>query len=260
MKQFLKLFLRPEDTGSLTLDDPQTTMLHRRLIWTKPFLRVLYADYYRWFKKELEPRRGRLIVELGSGGGFIKKIIPSVITSDILKLPFVDKQFSALSMPFKAGSVDAFVMIDVIHHLKDVKKFFREVRRTLSPGGKLLAIEPANTLWGRFIYQNFHHETFDPSASWFIDQKGPLSAANGALPWIVFVRDRQRFQKEFPTLQILGITPHTPLRYLLSGGLSYKQLLPSWSVPAATTLETLLSPLNAWLGMFYKIKLEKRET
>ncbi|MBK8443443.1 MAG: hypothetical protein IPL35_08515 [Sphingobacteriales bacterium] len=54
--------------------------------------------------------------------------------------------------------------------------------------------EPANTAWGRFFYQNFHHEPFQPeAASWEIPSTGPLSGANGALPWIIFKRDIDLF-------------------------------------------------------------------
>ena len=40
----------------------------------------------------------------------------------------------------------------------------------------------------RVIYGALHHEPFRPDAAdWKISGKGPLSAANGALPWILFV-------------------------------------------------------------------------
>jgi hypothetical protein len=119
-------------------------------------------------------------------------------------------------------------------------------------------IEPANTCWSRFIYKNFHHELFDPQANWELAGKqNPLSQGNGALPWIIFTRDRQIFEKEFPSLRIVSIRNHTPLRYLLSGGLTLRQLVPSFTYPAVKAIEYALSSMDNLLGMFQTIKLEK---
>ena len=50
---------------------------------------------------------------------------------------------------------------------------------------------------------------------------------------------------------------HTPLRYLLSGGLTLRQLVPSFTYPAIKAVEYTLSPVNNLLGMFQTIELEK---
>ena len=239
------------------LDDPQATVLHSQIIKEKVFLRNLYTDFYKTFKKSIGPNAGKMI-ELGSGGGFIKEIIPCVITSDIIKVPSVDMSFSAEQMPFETGSADAFFMIDVLHHIKKPKVFFAESQRCLKKGGKIVMIEPANTLWGRFIYKNFHHELFDSRAGWEMDKTGPLSDANGALAWIIFQRDRKIFESEFKDLRVMNINFHTPFRYLLSGGLTYRQLVPSFMYGFVKFTENCLSPFNKWLGMFETIVLEKQ--
>lgn len=241
------------------LDDPTTTFIHAKVIAQKPYLKNIYTQFYNEFKKSIsKTKRKSLLVELGSGGGFIKKIIPQVKTSDVVKLPGLDMQFSAMSIPSKKESVDAFFMIDVFHHIPNVFHFLREVDRTLKKGGKLVMIEPANTLWGRFIYSHFHHEPFDPKGSWTLKKTGRLSGANGALAWIVFVRDRKKFKKLFPHFKIVRIESHTPLRYLISGGLTFRQLLPSFTYGPIKLIETILSPLNRYIGMFYTIELQKK--
>ena len=58
-------------------------------------------------------------MELGSGGGFLKDIEPSVICSDVLDLPTNDLTFSALDMPFADGELSALFMIDTFHHIPD---------------------------------------------------------------------------------------------------------------------------------------------
>jgi len=252
--EWLKL---PQVRDIDNLDDPAVTLLHAEILRKKPFMRKLYADFYSQFKNAVPQPEKKTLVELGSGGGFLKEIIPNVITSDVLELPSVDKVFSALDMPFEAGSVDAFFMFDVLHHIPDPRIFFAEATRCLRKGGKIIMIEPANTTWARFINKNFHHENFNPSAGWYLEKSGPLSAANGALAWIIFVRDRKIFEKEFPGLKIAAIHNHTPLRYLLSGGFSLRQLAPSFAYSLIKVVEYIIAPANDWLGMFVTVELEK---
>ena len=263
--KIIERFKLPETRCIKDLDDPATTLLHAEIIQKKPFLRKLYVDFYKQLEKVVSNPQEKVLVELGSGAGFIKEVISNAITSDILELPNVDKVFSALEMPFEKASVDAFFMFDVLHHITDPRAFFREALRCLKIGGRIVMIEPANTLWSRLIYKNFHHEHFDTQAKWKLDSRkagslqeaGPLSDGNGALPWIIFSRDRRIFENEFPSLRIVRMRNHTPLRYLLSGGLTLRQLVPSFTYPAVKAIEYALSPVNNLLGMFQTIELEK---
>jgi SAM-dependent methyltransferase len=252
----------PEAREIEDLDDASATVLHAEIIQQKGFLKKLYCDFYRRLKECIDDtvHDGSKIIELGSGGGFIKDVIPNAVTSEVLQIPSVDLVFSATEMPFEDASVDAIVMIDVLHHIPDVKAFFREAVRCLKPGGRVAMIEPANTVWGRFIYQNFHHEAFDPKAEWTFESQGPLSTANGALPWIVFHRDEAVFAQEFGELEIIERQFHTPLRYLISGGFTLRQLAPGWSYCLIQGLELLLLPFNRWIGMFETIVVEKSGT
>jgi len=252
--EWLKL---PETSRISNLDDPAVTLLHAEIIQKKTFLKKLYIDFYKQFLTAAPEPEAKVLVELGSGGGFIKEVIPNVITSDVLELPAVDNIFSVLNMPFEEKSIDAFFMFDVLHHITDPRVFFREASRTLKPAGKIVMIEPANTFWARFVYRNFHHERFDTEAKWEMDNTGPLSNGNGAIPWIIFSRDRDVFESEFPLLKVVSMRNHTPLRYLLSGGLTLRQLVPSFTYPAVKAVEYLLSPVNDLLGMFQTIELQK---
>ncbi len=256
--KFFEWMKLPETKNIKDLDDPATTLLHAQIIQKKPFLKKLYIDFYKQFKNAVPNHGKKFFVELGSGGGFIKDVFPDVITSDVQELPNVDKVFSVSDMPFENESVDAFFMIDVLHHVTVPGAFFREALRCLKAGGKIVMIEPANTLWSRFIYKSFHHESFDTQAQWELPEGGPLSQGNGALPWIIFSRDRWIFEEEFQALQIVRICSHTPFLYLLSGGLTLRQLAPSFAYPAVKAIEYLLFPLNNLLGMFQTIELRKQ--
>ena len=104
-------------------------------------------------------------------------------------------------------------------------------------------IEPWVSAWSRFVYRNFHHEPFLPDASdWTFAESGPLSGANGALPWIVFERDRVTFSGEFRQWRIDSIRPTMPFRYLLSGGVSLRSLMPGWTFGAWRGIERALDP------------------
>ena len=232
-------------------DDPKTTIDSKSLINSKSLLRHFYDSNYTFFKSEFNSVPEGRFLELGSGAGYIKDFIPNCITSDVLTLPFNDMQVNALEMPFKDDELSGICMIDVFHHIPDVEKFLSEAQRTLKKGGKLLMVEPANTWWGRFIYQNFHHEPFIPEAKeWQLPDGGPMSVANGALPWIVFNRDLEsRTKIQFPNLKLVKNDVKFPLTYLLSGGLSYPQLLPKMIVQF---LEVIFPS-----GMFYEIVVTK---
>lgn len=239
------------------LDDPRATLAHREIILRKPFLKKLYEDWYSAFSKLAGLFPGGKFIEIGSGGGFLKDVFPEVITSDILPLECCEQVFSAEKMPFGDASVQGIVMLNVFHHIPHPYLFLGEAQRILSKGGKIIMTEPANSAFGRFIYRNFHHEPFEPAGGWEIQSSGPLSGSNQALPYIYFERDREKFEKQFPLLKINRVKYHTPLRYLVSGGVSMKALVPSWSFGFFTGLERLFSPLSRTFGMFATIELEK---
>jgi SAM-dependent methyltransferase len=231
------------------LDSPFRTIQHRKIILNKTFLKKLYDEWYTVFVKEAGYLPEGKIVELGSGGGYLKDVLTGIITSDILDLPHVDMVFSALSMPFNDIELSGFFMLDTFHHIPDSYAFLKEAERVLKPGGKIIMIEPAATFWGKVVYKNFHHEPFNEKDGWQIPSSGPMSGANGALPWIVFERDRERFTKEFPNLRIEEINYHTPLRYLISGGVSFRSLAPSWSFGFFRGVDRILVTLSKQFSM-----------
>jgi hypothetical protein len=117
-------------------------------------------------------------------------------------------------------------------------------------------VEPWITKWSRFIYSNFHHEPIDPDTpTWEFPSEGPLSSANGALPWIIFSRDRKVFEKSFPLLIISRIEPTMPFLYLMTGGFSSRIFFPGWTFQIWKKAEDLLSRWHYRLGIFAVIVL-----
>lgn len=247
----------PEAAAIESLDAPRATELHQKVIEKKPFLQAIYRDFYREMIEAAGTPEGGVHVELGSGGGFMQTLLPGLVTSDILPLRSTDLCFSVENLPLCDESVDTFFMMNAAHHFPDALRALRELDRCLKPGGKIVMIEPANTPWGRFVYRNFHHEAFEPTGGWTFQSSGPLSGGNGALPWIVFVRDRARLEREIPRLQIEGIRYHTPMRWILSGGFTLRQLVPSSTHGLVRLLEQTVAPLGRWTGMFMTIRVGK---
>jgi SAM-dependent methyltransferase len=256
-KKLVKWLKLQEAEELSTLDAQSKTERHREIIQRKPFLKRLYTEFYKEFKTVSDEFPNGLLIELGSGGGFIKDVIPNVITSGILHVTGKDVQFSALAMPFKDNTVDVFFIMNVLHHINNAYIFFKELDRCLKIGGEIVITTTANTLWSRFIYKNFHSEPFDPCGGWDFEGTDPLSSANIAIPWIIFFRDRTQFERLFPSLRVRKIRFHTPFRYLVSGGCSVRQLLPPFTYDIVKGLEILLSPLHRHIDMFMTIEIEK---
>jgi len=241
------------------LDSKEAILDHKKIINKKIFLKNIYIDFYKIFKSTTVSKKGPLI-EVGSGGGFLKKFIPKVITTDVLVVDGIDKKLDLEKINLKNNSVSAFYMLNVFHHIKNPKKALKEMQRCLVTGGKIIMIEPWPTLFSKFIYKHFHHETFDINSNWKVSGIGRMSDANGALPWIIFKRDKNKFDRLFSNLKVESIIPHTPFKYLSSGGLSHPQYLPNSFYPLLLFIEKLLTPLNNYFAMFATVILIKKMT
>lgn len=243
----------------MNVDDPRTTERRREIIRRKRFLRRLYEEWYGLLRNRLPEVEGT-IVELGTGAGFMKEWIPGLTTTDVQPIEGVDLVLPADGrLPFADASLRAIVMTDVLHHLNDVRHFFREATRIIKPGGAVVMIEPWLTPWSRLVYHRLHSEPCQPEAAqWEIPCQGPLSGANSALPWILFERDRDLFEREFPEWSQAVIEPLMPFAYLLSGGVSLRSFAPSWAYGLCRAIERKLGHLQQRMAMFALITLIHR--
>jgi SAM-dependent methyltransferase len=258
MMRALKRLLAHPDVRDLSIDDPQTTARRRNIIQSNRFLWRIYDEWYRLISACIPEGPGG-VLELGSGAGFLSQYVPGLIPSDILPLPELQLAFDACRIPFASGSLKAIVMVDVLHHIPDSRAFLREAQRCVRIGGGVVMIEPWVSTWSQPIYSRLHHEPFDPGArDWAFPAGGPLSGANGALPWIIFQRDRREFEYEFPGLQIQTVRPFMPFRYLVSGGVSMRQLMPAATFDLWRRLEGCLSKWPHHWSMFALIQLARR--
>lgn len=245
--------------SAIDIDDPRAIGQARAIVRSKPFLRRIYEEWYAAIVLAL-PGGSDPVLELGSGGGFLADVIPGLLTSEVQVCPHVRVVLDAQALPLPAGSLRAIVMTDVLHHLPESRRFFREAARCVREGGRIVMIEPWVSAWSTLIYTRLHHEPFVPdAATWEFPRGGPLSAANMALPWIIFVRDRQQFEREFPEWRVVSVTPFMPFRYLLSGGVSMPGFMPGWTFTMWRAVEAGVSRWSARLGMFASIVLERSD-
>jgi hypothetical protein len=244
-------------TRDLDIDDPSTTEMRHLVIERKLFLRKVYECWYKSLTEHLPAVRGP-ILELGSGAGFMGNSIPDLITSEIFQCSGIKIVLDGCSLPLRSESLRAITMTNVLHHLPRCREFLREATRCLEMGGRILMVEPWVSSWSKWIYTKFHHEPFQSeTAEWHVSGNGPLSAANGALPWILFERDRDKFEREFPRLKIQLIRPLMPFSYLVSGGVSLRSLSPHFTFRGWQALEKMMQPwMNHW-AMFALIVIER---
>src|SRR5262249_32823729 len=152
--------------------------------------------------------------------------------------------------------------IHCFHHLPDPYRFLAEVARVCRPGGGTVMIDPFYGPFASFVYKRlFTSEHFDRSGPATVVTGGPISGANQALSYIVFVRvrDRERLARQFPGLELVAMEPITNyVRYMVSGGLNFRQLLPDEMIPSLKRVEAVLSPLRRLLALHQLIVVRKR--
>jgi len=137
---------------------------HRRIWQAKPRLRECYARYHDMILEHC-PREAR-VLELGCGIGTLAEKARAEghgrwIATDILETGCARIRCDATRLPFRPGSIDRIVFIDVLHHIARPLAFFEDAARALGSRGELMCVEPWVTLLSFPIYRWIHHEGCD---------------------------------------------------------------------------------------------------
>ena len=133
------------------------------------------------------------ILEIGSGTSPLKLFYPSVVTSDVLPLDYLDHVFDCHDIDRYDGiadhSVDVISLTNVLHHLRDPLEFLTKATRKLKPGGEVIAVEPYFSALSYPLYKLLHHEPVDFGIARprLESIEGPLSSSNQAIPHMLFV-------------------------------------------------------------------------
>jgi SAM-dependent methyltransferase len=263
--ELLREALQEPELVGVEPDSPDFTDAHRRILQRKHFVQDLFAGFYRRCREADERFFQRATVkqrlELGSGAGLLKQQYPDVLTSDVKHLAYVDLVARGEELPFPNGSLRAIYAMNVFHHVSDPRTFFGEIERVVAPGGGIIMIEPYYGPLARLIFKRlFTQESYDTEAEgWPAHGREQVaSEANQALSYIVLRRDLARWTSEFPGLELVSDTPHTHLGYLLSGGVNFRQLVPTSLGGVVLQIEERLGFLNPLLALQHTLVVRRR--
>lgn len=263
LKTLIRSLADPRLAG-VDVDSDALLDVHRRILEEKPMIRGVFREFYDQcvgLDRRYLSGSG-LRVELGAGTSFFKTLHPDVVATDIKSGKGLDMVVDATAMPFAAASVRAFYAIHCFHHLPSPDRFFAELKRTLVPGGGCVIIDPYYSPVARVLFKRlFASERFDTTEPGWdaTSQIGVMQGANQALSYIVLVRDRKEFDRKHPELEIVHHRPLTNYpRYLLSGGLNFRQLAPTCSIPLIQGAELAAAPLARWLALHHIMVIRKR--
>jgi SAM-dependent methyltransferase len=226
----------------------------------KPSLRAVYADYFDRMAALCKPGR---TLEIGGGLGGFKDRLPQLIASDVQYAPWLDLAADAQHLPFADGALMNIVMLDVLHHIEHPLLFLREAARTLSPGGRIVMIEPAITPGSSLFFRYAHPEpvrmSADPLTEGAADPKRDPYDSNQAIPTLLATRERERLARMVPELSLIEQRWFSFVAYPLSGGFQSWTLIPSAFVGPVLKIERALeAPLGRLFGMRLLLCFERR--
>jgi SAM-dependent methyltransferase len=230
----------------------------KQLILNRPLLKWCYDKWYDHLLADAHSVPGRgVLLELGSGGSYLKDLEPSVITSDVVD-GVADQVVDGRSLPFPDNSIQALFLTHVLHHIPDVNAFFNEAARALMPGGVISMIEVAHTPFAQFFFSCFHPEPYrDELDEWSFAQTDSMMDSNQALSWMVFVRDREKFEKLHPNLKIECFSYLPWFSYLVAGGVTGRCLVPRALNWVPTFTESLVKPMSGAFSLHWHIRVRK---
>ena len=261
IKNFFKNLKIIQDTN---LNNEKRFIKHKKNLKNKQMLKSCYSDFYKKIlklEKKYSKKKGATRIELGSGVGFFKKFDKSIITSDVVYNRFTDRIIDADKLPFKRDSIDSIFGIFCFHHFKDPLNFLKNVENKLKPGGLCILIEPYYGALASLIYKNLHEtEYFDVNEkiNFKLKNKTPMEKANQALSYIYFIKNRKKFDKKFSKLKIYEeYVFNNYLRFIFSGGLNFKQILPNFLTIFIKLVEIIISPFKRVLGIHHLIVIKK---
>lgn len=227
----------------------------------KPLLRRVYQQFYKLILAEIDLKAQGSIVELGSGIGNLKSVLPEALCTDLFANPWIDRVENAYMLGFSNESLSHLILFDVFHHLEYPGDAFREFLRVLKPGGRVIIFEPDISLLGWLVYGLLHHEPvsrFKP-----IKRFAPVGTDHSKLGYYAAQGNAGRvflnreWHQTLCDWELRTIKRFSALSYLASGGYSKKQMLPAVSFPVLRAVECILDCFPALFSTRLLVVMEK---
>ncbi len=229
---------------------------------SKPVLRKIYQRFYELIVKYLQNNINGEIIEIGSGIGNLKMVVPNCLSTDIFPNPWIDQVENAYQMSFSDNSVSNLILFDVWHHLEFPGNALQEFYRVLIPGGRVIIFESAMSLLGFIVYGFFHHEPirFFKKIKWwapknFSPKDVAYYAAQGNATRIFRSNKFSRFLLDWKVVTTKRISS---ISYVASGGYSGPQLYPDCFYPLMTFVDRLCGYLPQLFATRLLIVIEKK--
>ena len=227
----------------------------------KPLLRLVYADFYSYIQQHLSKLPNSKIVELGSGLGNIREIIPDCIRTDLFPYPWIDQIENAYQLSFEDESISDLILTDVFHHLQYPGTALKEFDRVLRKGGHVIMLEPCLSLLGWIVYGIFHVEPIavTKSINWFSPDDWSADeidyyAAQGNATRIFLEKKYLSLLNNWEKVEPIRLSA---LAYAASGGYSTNQLYPTKMLPLLRRFEKLLDRFPILFATRLLVILEK---
>jgi SAM-dependent methyltransferase len=209
---------------------------------TRPLLQKIYASFYQRILSLIDKKIPGRIVEIGSGIGNLKSLLPEAISTDLFPNPWLDLVCDGYDLPFADESLSHLVAFDVFHHLRAPNAFLKEARRVLTRRGRLIFFEPYMS-WSSYpVYGLLHHEPVARRQP--IDLADTLPrprdyyAAQGNATRLFFRREVPGWPQGW---RVFHEHAFSSFSYLLSGGYSKPSVYPAGSLPLVQKLDVFLS-------------------
>lgn len=227
----------------------------------KPLLREIYREFHLLIAGNLSRNPGGIIVELGSGIGNIKEVIPDCVRTDLFPNPWIDQVENAYALSFEDESVSDLILFDVFHHLRYPGAALQEFRRVLKEGGHVIIFDPCISLLGWLIYGVFHQEPIGyfqpiewfPPAGWSPAEMTYYAAQGNATR--IFVGNG--FKRSLQGWKQKTLVRSAAISYVASGGYSHKQLYPRSALPLMKALDALCDTIPFLFATRMLVVLEK---
>jgi SAM-dependent methyltransferase len=228
---------------------------------SKPLLQKIYAGFYRKILQHIKPALDGAIVELGSGIGNLKALLPQAICTDLFPNPWLDLVCDAYRLPFATGSVSHLILFDVFHHLERPRAFFNEARRVLTSQGRVILFEPFISAASFPVYGLLHHEPVAMKRNIDGSEQPPPAqdyyAAQGNATRLFFRREHRDW---FTGWQVAHAEAFSAFAYLFSGGYSKPAIYPQAGYTILKSIDTALSHVPLFFAARCLVELRKTET